>query len=77
MPGLPALTWGRQRSNRQLLLYSNDMMQRFAELAMGNSRYSPGGAFRLTLQATDGNMVLQIMTIPHFPCGSRASKWTR
>jgi hypothetical protein len=36
-------------------------------LRPGNSWYSPGNAFRLTLQATDGNLVLQ--TIDNFSFG--------
>jgi len=32
-----------------------------AFLRPGSSWYSPGGAFRLTLQATDGNLVLEVI----------------
>jgi hypothetical protein len=50
-----------------LFLAENGATQRFAELTMGNSWYSPGGAFRLALHATDGNMVLQIVDDSSLP----------
>jgi hypothetical protein len=53
------------------------------KLAMGNSLYSPGGGFRLTLQASDGNLVLQSVndaTLPAWGQGQQlnpaALQWT-
>jgi hypothetical protein len=52
------------------------------ELGMGNSWYSPGGSFRLTLQASDGNLVLQCVddgTLPSWQQGEKLNpavlKW--
>jgi hypothetical protein len=39
-------------------------------LGLGNSLYSPGGCFRLTFQAFDGNCVLQVVDDPSVPASS-------
>jgi hypothetical protein len=44
------------------------------KLGMGNSLYSPGGGFRVTLQATDGNLVLQVLNDAVLPPWQQGQK---
>jgi hypothetical protein len=44
-------------------------LQPSIRLGLGNSWYSPTGAFRLTLQASDGNVVLQALDDSTLPYG--------